>query len=151
LLFNIFVTFDPFVDVFLVLKGNGRLPENSGIFMLLFAILFGATAALKTYAVRRELSFARYIPSGIAFAIGFLNPPSFSIARLIGGVIELLWNTYHSRSGKEAAGGGITLIVIASGFVLGEGVVSVVSLVLKTYGVGVVSCWGCGHGLCSGC
>jgi len=131
---------------------DGQLPDKSGIFMLLFAIVFGAIAALKAYAVRRELPFAKYIPSGVAFAIGFLNTPSFSIARLIGGVVELLWSVYR-RNEKHAAGGGgeITLIVIASGFVLGEGVVSVVSLVLRTFGVGAASCWGCGHGMCSGC
>ena len=48
-------------------------------------------------------------------------------------------------------GGDIRLVVIASGFVLGEGVISVVSLILKIMGVGVASCLGCGHGLCGGC
>jgi hypothetical protein len=41
--------------------------------------------------------------------------------------------------------------VIASGFVLGEGVMSVVCLFLRTYGVGVASCWGCNSGMCGGC
>lgn len=116
--------------------------------MLIFAISFGALSALKTYFVRKEIRYAKYVPSGVAFAIGFLNTPSFSIARLIGGLVEMVWKRwYGSRPGE----GGITLIVIASGFVLGEGVVSIVSLVLKMCGVGVVSCWGCGHGMCSGC
>jgi uncharacterized oligopeptide transporter (OPT) family protein len=47
--------------------------------------------------------------------------------------------------------GDIRLIIVASGFVLGEGVISVVSLVLRTFGVGVASCWGCSHGMCGGC
>ena len=114
--------------------------------MVLFAILFGAVAAAKTYAVRTEWRYAKWIPSGVAFAIGFLNTPSFSLARLIGGVVEYI---YYTRVGRE--NGGIKLIVIASGFVLGEGVVSVVSLILRTFGVGVASCWGCGHGMCGGC
>ncbi|KAJ7928975.1 OPT oligopeptide transporter protein-domain-containing protein [Mycena leptocephala] len=46
--------------------------------------------------------------------------------------------------------GDIRLIIVASGFVLGEGVVSVVSLVLKTSGVGVASA-GMRSGLCGGC
>jgi uncharacterized oligopeptide transporter (OPT) family protein len=75
-----------------------------------------------------------------------LNTPSFSIARLIGGVMEYI---YRTRFAKD--GGDIRLIVIASGFVLGEGVVSIVSLILRTLGVGVASCFGCGHGLCGGC
>ncbi|PIL32182.1 transporter [Ganoderma sinense ZZ0214-1] len=125
---------------------DGELPAKSGVFMVLFAILFGFVAAAKTSAVRVGWPYAKWIPSGVAFAIGFLNTPSFSLARLIGGVVE---HVYYTRVGRE--NGGIKLIVIASGFVLGEGVVSVVSLILRTFGVGVVSCWGCGHGMCGGC
>ena len=134
------------VNVRCLFPGDGELPEKSGHFMVLFAILFGAVAAAKTYAVRTEWRYAKWIPSGVAFAIGFLNTPSFSLARLIGGIVE---HVYYTRVGRE--NGGIKLIVIASGFVLGEGVVSVVSLILRTFGVGVASCWGCGHGMCGGC
>ncbi|KAH7915658.1 OPT oligopeptide transporter protein-domain-containing protein [Hygrophoropsis aurantiaca] len=128
---------------------NGQLPEQCATYMLLFAAIFALVAGGKTIAFRRNLSFAKWIPSGIAFAIGFLNTPSFSAARLVGGIIEYV---YHKRMAKSGAGGAdIRLIVIASGFVLGEGVVSVVSLILRTFGVGVVSCWGCVAGMCAGC
>lgn len=130
------------------LAGDGHLPEKSGLFMIIFAAVFGCIAALKTFASSRQLRWAKWVPSGVAFAIGFLNTPPFSIARLIGGIIELY---YHSRINKKGKAGDIRLIVIASGFVLGEGVISVVTLVLRTAGVGVVSCAGCGHGLCGGC
>lgn len=123
------------------------MPEKSGTYMIIFAVIFGLVAAFKTYASRRELSYAKWIPSGIAFAIGFLNTPSFSLARLIGGVTEYLY--YRRMGGKEK--GGIRLIIIASGFVLGEGVVSILSLIFRTWGVGVVSCAGCIPGLCGGC
>ena len=126
--------------------GDGELPEKSGAYMLGFAVLFGAVAGGKAYAARAGWPHAKWIPSGVAFAIGFLNTPSFSLARLIGGVVEYV---YYRRVGRES--GGIRLIVIASGFVLGEGVVSVVSLGLRTLGVGVASCVGCGHGMCGGC
>lgn len=124
--------------------------------MLGFAALFSVISLAKTLATRRQHPYARWIPSGVAFAIGFLNTPSFSIARLIGGVIEFL---YHRRMLRAQRGGGassasgsdIRLIVIASGFVLGEGVVSVISLILRTFGVDVASCWGCIPGMCSGC
>ena len=126
--------------------GDGQLPENCAVFMAAFSVIFGLVSALKIYAVRRNLWFSTWIPSGVAFAIGFLNTPSFSIARLIGGIIEYMYRTRYAK-GK----GDIRLIVIASGFVLGEGVMSIVSLVLRTFGVGVASCFGCGHGLCGGC
>ena len=135
-------------------QGNGHLPERSGTFMLAFALLFSGTSFVKTY--KRSASYARWFPSGVAFAIGFLNTPAFSIARLIGGVVELL---YHRRLAARARSEGkdpssvsdIRLIVVASGFVLGEGVMSVVSLVLRTCGVGAASCWGCVPGACAGC
>ncbi|KAI0364309.1 OPT oligopeptide transporter [Pilatotrama ljubarskyi] len=125
---------------------DGELPEKSGEFMVMFAALFSVIAAIKTYSVRSGSPYAKWIPSGVAFAIGFLNTPSFSLARLIGGIVE---HVYYTRVGRD--NGGIRLIIIASGFVLGEGVVSVISLVLRTLGVGVASCWGCGHGMCGGC
>ncbi|PCH42588.1 oligopeptide transporter [Wolfiporia cocos MD-104 SS10] len=125
---------------------DGELPLKSGEFMIAFAILFAVVAACKAYVQRRGGRYAKWIPSGVAFAIGFLNTPSFSLARLIGGIIEHL---YYTRVGRER--GGIRLIIVASGFVLGEGVVSVISLVLRTWGIGAASCWGCGHGMCGGC
>lgn len=142
---------------------DGSLPPNSGIFMLVFAIFFAGVAGLKTWAVRhhsaRVRGMAKWLPSGVAFAIGFLNTPSFSIARLLGGVVEYLYRRRLARkygeggAGNQHGEGGesIRLIVIASGFVLGEGVISIVSLVLRTAGVGAASCWGCGHGMCGGC
>jgi len=125
---------------------DGSLPEKSGVFMFVFALLFALNAAFKMLAAKHHRSYARWIPSGIAFAIGFLNTPSFSIARFIGGLIEYL---YYRKRGRED--GDIKLIIIASGFVLGEGVISVVTLVLRTCGVGVLSCWGCSTGICPSC
>ncbi|KAF8206364.1 OPT oligopeptide transporter [Mycena galopus ATCC 62051] len=126
---------------------DGQLPAHSGIFMVSFASLFALISAMKTFADRRQAWWAKWIPSGVAFAIGFLNTPSFTMARLIGGIVEQVYRTRYAAKNKSD----IRLIVIASGFVLGEGVMSVVSLVMKTSGVGVASCWGCLPGLCGGC
>lgn len=116
--------------------------------MIFFAILFALVSAFKTNASRHGLWYATWIPSGVSFAIGFLNTPSFSLARLVGGIIE---HVYHRRLASRDKVGDIQLIVVASGFVLGEGVISVVYLFLRTYGVGVASCWGCIVGMCGGC
>lgn len=126
--------------------GDGQLPEKSSSFMIGFSLLFGLLSATKTFTARRQHWLAKWIPSGVAFAIGFLNTPSFSIARLIGGVMEHVYRTRYAKDKSD-----IRLIVIASGFVLGEGVVSIVTLVLQTFGVHAASCWGCDHGLCGGC
>ena len=116
--------------------------------MIVFAMIFALVSAIKVYCAQGQSKVTKYIPSGVAFAIGFMNTPSFTLARLIGGVIEAMWRT---RRQSKGLGDGITLIVIASGFVLGEGLVSVVTLILRSCGIGVSSCWGCGHGMCSGC
>lgn len=116
--------------------------------MIIFALLATLNATLKVTAVTRGHRWAKWVPSGIAFGIGFLNTPSFSLARLIGGIVEY---TYRRRGGHQRDGSGIRLIIIASGFVLGEGTLSIVSLVLKTCGVGIASCWGCAEGSCPGC
>lgn len=118
--------------------------------MLIFAAIFASIAAFKAYATHRQLPYTKWIPSGVAFAIGFLNTPSFSLARLIGGIIEYVYHKQRVARGSNTDGD-IRLIVIASGFVLGEGVISVVSLVLRTCGIGVISCAGCSPGLCGGC
>ncbi|KAL0574739.1 OPT superfamily [Marasmius crinis-equi] len=117
---------------------DGKLPEKSSLFMGIFALAFGLVAALKTFATRKHVWWAKWIPSGIAFAMGAINTPSFSLARLIGGILEYIFRTRYARDK-----GDIRLVIVASGFVLGEGVTSVVSLVLRTFGVGVASCWGC--------
>lgn len=48
----------------------------------------------------------------------------------------------------------LAVIVLASGFVLGEGMMSIVGLAMKSFGLGVISCAGCrvgGGGYCSSC
>lgn len=116
--------------------------------MVIFAIVFGLVSAVKAYCAQGQSRVTKYIPSGVAFSIGFLNTPSFTLGRLIGGAIEAAWRARQKSKGRD---NGITLIVIASGFVLGEGLVSVVTLILRSWGIGIFSCWGCGHGMCSGC
>ncbi|KAG6813404.1 hypothetical protein H0H92_011382 [Tricholoma furcatifolium] len=125
---------------------DGELPVHSAAFMITFSLFFGTLSTIKTIAGRKRHWVSHWIPSGVAFAIGFLNTPSFSIARLIGGVLEYFYRTRIAKGRSD-----IWLIVVASGFVLGEGVISIVSLILQISGVHAVSCWGCGHGLCGGC
>ena len=132
---------------------DGSLPPNSGTFMF-FGVLFAACVSLlklRAYSSSPDSKLTQYrewIPSGVAFAIGFLNTPSFSIARLIGGITEYAFRQRLERMG-QSEDDAIHIIIIASGFVLGEGVVSVVGLVLRTLGVGAASCWGCLPSVCS--
>lgn len=127
------------------LLNNGHLPSHVVPFMLMFGGAFGLIAAFKIAAPRlRSASAARVaalLPSGVAFAIGFLNSPSFSLARLIGGYIA-----YRAARASHTGETPLFAIVVASGFVLGEGVLSIATLTLASKGYGAASCFGCGLG-----
>lgn len=131
------------------LLNTGELPPRAAHFMVIFGALFGLLSAAKYILPlwkSRPPRWLRYLPSGIAFAIGFLNTPSFSLARLIGGYVAY-------RTSQRTGQTPLLVIVCASGFVLGEGVISVVGLVLASAGLGAVSCAGChvgGGGYCAG-
>lgn len=127
---------------------DGALPEKSGLFMIAGAVIAALAAAFKGHAVARGSPYAKWVPSGVAFAIGFLNTPSFSMARLIGGIIEYVYHRRVQRRGVDGSADAITIILVGSGFVLGEGVASIASLVLKTLGV-PSSCFACLEGVCS--
>lgn len=121
--------------------------------MLGFGLLFALIAAIKAFRTLLPQSpttekAVKHLPSGIAFAVGFLNSPSFSLARLIGGYIA-----YRTAKASGTGETPLLAIVTASGFVLGEGVISIVTLALTSAGFGAVSCFGCGiagGGYCSG-
>lgn len=53
------------------------------------------------------------------------NVPSFTLARTIGGLLNWYWRVYRKREETP-------VIVLASGLILGEGVVSIVNLVLAS-------------------
>ena len=53
------------------------------------------------------------------------NVPSFTLARAIGGFINYYWKSYRGREETP-------IVVLASGLILGEGVVSIVNLGLAS-------------------
>ncbi|KAH6656425.1 OPT oligopeptide transporter protein-domain-containing protein [Truncatella angustata] len=87
------------------------------------AILFAFITALRTKTM--DKSWQAYIPGGIAVAIGMYNVPSFTLARTIGGLVSWYWRQHLKREDTP-------LIVLASGFVLGEGFLSIVNLILQS-------------------
>lgn len=167
------------------LVNNGKLPPKTKEAMAIFGVVFIALASLKLLGASRSgprklAAYTRFFPSGfvithqkrsppffliissnyrIGFAVGFINTPSFSIARLIGGLISLYYTRRHARTSSTPATSSshlenIPLIIVASGFVLGEGLASIVGLVAKSFGAGPLSCFGChsgGGGYCGGC
>jgi OPT family oligopeptide transporter len=130
---------------------NGQpLPVNSGPFILLSALLFALLPILRIALPNAR--FHRYMPSGIAFAMGIYTTPNYVLPRVLGALGAHLYSRYsqlHGTRTKESLA--VLIIVVASGFVLGEGTFSLVNLVLKVNGIGPIACVGCIPGLCSGC
>ena len=114
-----------------LVTGKG-LPPMAWQFALGAGLIFCATTALRIYLMSSEKEWARkvhpWVPGGIAVAVGMYNTPSFTLARTAGGVIAWYWVTWKGR-------GETRVIVLASGLILGEGVVSIVNLVLASAGV----------------
>jgi OPT family oligopeptide transporter len=91
---------------------------------LIFAVATAARMWTRTQSGwRRKLT--GYIPGGIAVAVGMYNTPSFTLARAIGGLIQMYWTKYKGRSETP-------LIILASGLILGEGLFSIVNLLLAS-------------------
>ncbi|KAF9940802.1 hypothetical protein BGZ67_006819 [Mortierella alpina] len=148
---------------------NGHsLPYNTAPFIWGFAgffavltlitVIYSDVAFLKSRgphgSTRGRPRWVGWIPSGIAFAIGMYNLPNFTLARFVGGVVSLWWDWHckkyaQDRTAKYAKLGRVFLIIIASGFVLGEGTFSILNLILKTAKVHSASCVGCYQSACS--
>ncbi|KAL3445353.1 OPT oligopeptide transporter protein-domain-containing protein [Aspergillus insuetus] len=99
-----------------------------------------------------------WVPGGIAVAVGIFNVPSFTLARAIGGIIAWWWARGHSkhnesgstdspsipptdtddstkpatRATDDADAASSSVVILASGLILGEGIMSIVNLLLAS-------------------
>ncbi|CEP11788.1 hypothetical protein [Parasitella parasitica] len=132
---------------------NGHpLPPHVFEFVLAFAVLFAVLVLVKeVHPDHQKQGWVRFIPQGIAFAIGMYNPPNFTLARVIGGLIVHFWNKfcdepkYEHEQGHHgfrawiepyrSIGGKVFIVVVASGFVLGEGTFAIVNMTMRAFNV----------------
>ncbi|KAL1842982.1 hypothetical protein VTJ49DRAFT_3459 [Mycothermus thermophilus] len=108
-----------------LVTGKG-LPPMAKEWALGAAVLFAATTALRTRTVGTR--WHSLIPGGIAVAVGMYNVPSFTLARTLGGLFGWWWR--NVKGWRDTP-----LIVLASGFILGEGFLSIVNLIMQSAGV----------------
>ncbi|OCK80294.1 OPT superfamily oligopeptide transporter [Lepidopterella palustris CBS 459.81] len=97
------------------------------------AVVFAIGTATRIWGNARKQKglvgwWVNWIPGGIAVAVGMYNVPSFTLARTIGGVLNWWWTSYKGRSETP-------IIVLASGLILGEGLFSIVNLLLASLSV----------------
>ncbi|TVY25557.1 putative oligopeptide transporter [Lachnellula hyalina] len=87
------------------------------------AVVFTGTTMLRIVGAGKK--WHPWVPGGIAVAVGMYNVPSFTLARAIGGFVNYYWRTYKRREETP-------LVILASGLILGEGVVSILNLLLAS-------------------
>ncbi|CAI6322652.1 unnamed protein product [Periconia digitata] len=97
------------------------------------AVIFAIGTAIRVWGAARKRSglsgwWIDFVPGGIAVAVGMYNTPSFTLARTIGGIISLWWRRYKGQSETP-------IIILASGLILGEGLFSIVNLLLASMNV----------------
>lgn len=109
-----------------LVTGQG-LPYMAREWAVAFAVLFAVTTGVRIWGTGKR--WQAYVPGGIAVAVGMYNVPSFTLARTVGGVVAWWWR--GRAGGREDT----KLIVLASGFILGEGFLSIVNLLMQSAGV----------------
>ncbi|KAJ9065593.1 OPT super [Entomophthora muscae] len=139
---------------------NGHpLPPRAGLCAGFFAMIFALIPLAKS--LQPNSAYTRYLPSGIAFAIGIYNPPTFTLTRLTGAFIceayiQGWWSaslkklrravsdgtSSYSELNRQPVPAGdphsdrfyrVLFTVIASGLVLGEGTMSIAVLLYKVF------------------
>ncbi|CAO3638228.1 unnamed protein product [Cunninghamella echinulata] len=126
---------------------NGQpLPPHVLEYVILFAFLFGIIVILQETKLIEKTIWRKYLPQGMAFAIGMYNPPSFTLARVIGGLLTYYWHHYCDQNKEDIEDdddkwrwidpryrnkvGKVLIIIIGSGFVLGEGTFALVNMLM---------------------
>jgi OPT family oligopeptide transporter len=127
---------------------NGHpLPPHISEFIVIFSIVFAVLVLIKETGstMDNDTSWRRFIPQGISFAIGIYNPPNFTLARVIGGLLCSIWDSYCDSNADKHGKltwflnrwcisyrkiGKVFIIIVASGFVLGEGTFAIVNMIL---------------------
>lgn len=105
-----------------LVTGKG-LPEMAGQWALGAGLIFVLLTILRVRGQGKW--WQSWVPGGIAVAVGMYNVPSFTLARTIGGLLNWYWRIYR---GKEET----PVIVLASGLILGEGLMSIVNLLMAS-------------------
>lgn len=103
----------------LLVNGFGSLPPYAPLATGIAAI-FGASLPLL-----RLLPKAKpFIPSGLAFGIGFITLPYDSLAMLFGLITLFIWQVIKPKSAEKLN------FAVASGFIAGQGLMGIVNAIL---------------------
>lgn len=115
------------IDCSRLVTGEG-LPDKAALFSMIFFILFALISLARNLYPTKP--WTKLLPSGIAVGIGMYNIPSFTLARFIGGCIAEYWTRKWPTHDAT-----VSLIILSSGLVLGEGVFSIITLFMTSINV----------------
>jgi uncharacterized oligopeptide transporter (OPT) family protein len=104
--------------------GFGSLPPHATTAAAIAAI-FGAALP----CLRRIPSIKPFVPSGLAFGIGFITLPEHAFSMFYGLMILYAWKLFRSESADKLS------FAVASGFIAGEGLMGIVNALLTIAGI----------------
>lgn len=121
------------IDCSRLVTGEG-LPPHAFEFCMLFGAIFGVISIIKNTVPKSspKHKYLVYLPNGIAVGIGIYNTPNFTLARFLGGLVAYAW---IKHAGKNHADEKVKMVIVSSGLVLGEGLMSGVTMLLTSLGV----------------
>lgn len=123
------------IDCARLVNGSG-LPPYALTFSIVFGVIFGLISLAKNLIEphHKYYKYMHYLPDGVPVGIGIYNIPSFTFARFIGGLVSYYWLKREGSCDKHHSGR-VRMIIFSSGLVLGEGLFSVVNMILASVGV----------------
>ncbi len=120
------------------LLSDGTLPPH----LLPFCVAAGVLAAALPIVAHLHPTWRGFLPSAVAFGIGLYLSPYWTIPRFLGAVIQVLWQRFAPVSHNRY------MIVVASGLVLGEGVLAIIVALMSSKHVPLWTCAGCTPASC---
>ncbi|CEJ87601.1 hypothetical protein VHEMI04462 [[Torrubiella] hemipterigena] len=124
---NLFKVPTAYVWIFTARLVTGKgLPPMAKEWAIGSAVLFACITIARAMSTGHR--WRKFLPGGIAVAVGMYNVPSFTLARAVGGIAAYVWTQRLKNSTTP-------LIILASGFILGEGFLSIVNLFMTGFGV----------------
>eukprot|EP01117_Protostelium_nocturnum_P014751 TRINITY_DN5644_c0_g2_i1.p1 TRINITY_DN5644_c0_g2~~TRINITY_DN5644_c0_g2_i1.p1 ORF type:complete len:389 (-),score=75.38 TRINITY_DN5644_c0_g2_i1:24-1190(-) len=109
-----------------------EIPHSVIPFCIAFGIIGGLLPIIEALVpVKHKKKIHWILPNGIAFAIGMYITPNWTIPRFIGALINVIWKKGWKQSHLNY------MIIVASGFVLGEGMLSILTAGFKAFGIPV--------------
>eukprot|EP00054_Salpingoeca_dolichothecata_P026758 m.192978 g.192978 ORF g.192978 m.192978 type:complete len:712 (+) comp25759_c0_seq4:54-2189(+) len=120
------------------LINGGHLPSH----LTPFCVVGGVIAAILPCIEMARPQWKPYMPSAVAFGIGMYLSPYWTIPRFLGSAAQIIWRRLYKKSHDKY------MIVVASGLVLGEGIMAILVAVLHSENVALWSCAGCTADIC---